>query len=59
MELKNDIKWLKEHRFVAEVGTPDTLDSKDELRKYVTQVNVCSQLNNDSDEESAAADVDV
>lgn len=58
MEIKNDIKWLKDHRFVTEVGTPDELDSKDKLRKYVAQVHVASQLNDNIDEGSDVSSTD-
>ena len=42
--IKNDINWLKERKFVTEIGTPDKLNTRDELRSYITQVGVGAQL---------------
>ena len=44
MKIKNDIKWLKEHRFITEIKTPDKLDDDNKLRKYTTQISVGSGL---------------
>ena len=42
--IKNDINWLKERKFVTEIGTPDKLNTRDELRSYITQVGIGVQL---------------
>ena len=42
--IKNDINWLKERKFVTEIGTPDKLNTRDELRSYITQVGIGGQL---------------
>ena len=55
--IKNDINWLKERKFVTEIGTPDKLNTRDELRSYITQVGVGVQLEDeisDVDESSNA-----
>ena len=36
MDIKNDIKWLKERKFITEIGTPDKLSTRSELTNYVT-----------------------
>ena len=55
--IKNDINWLKKRKFVTEIGTPDKLNTRDELRSYITQVGVGTQLEDevsDGDESSNA-----
>ena len=55
--IKNDINWLKERKFVTEIGTPDKLNTRDELRSYITQVGIGVQLEDeisDVDESSNA-----
>ena len=42
--IKNDINWLKEKKFVTELGTPDKLNTRNELRSYITQVGIGVQL---------------
>ena len=42
--IKNDINWLKENKFVTELGTPDKLNTRNELRSYITQVGIGVQL---------------
>ena len=44
MDIKNDVKWLKERKFVTEIGTPSKLNNRNELTNYVTQVGVGVQL---------------
>lgn len=49
--IKNDINWLKERKFVTEIGTPDKLNTRDELRSYITQVGVGAQLEDEISDE--------
>lgn len=49
--IKNDINWLKERKFVTEIGTPDKLNTRDELRSYITQVGIGVQLEDEISDE--------
>lgn len=53
--IKNDINWLKERKFVTEIGTPDKLNTRDELRSYITQVGVGAQLEDEVSDEGESS----
>ena len=53
--IKNDMNWLKERKFVTEIGTPDKLNTRDELRSYVTQVGVGAQLGDEVTDEGESS----
>ena len=57
MEIKNDIKWLKERKFVTEIGTPDKLNTRNELRSYITQVGIGFQLGDEVSDEGGSSDM--
>ena len=56
MKIKNDIKWLKERKFVTEIGTPDKINTRNELRSYITQVSAASQLKDEVSDEGGSSD---
>ena len=53
--IKNDINWLKERKFVTEIGTPDKLNTRDELRSYITQVGIGVQLEDEISDEGESS----
>ena len=56
MDIKNDINWLKEKKFVTELGTPDKLNTRNELRSYITQVGIGFQLGDEVSDGGGSGD---